>query len=292
MVTHRMQSGNVEAEVSALGAELRSLRHCGRDLLWEGGPLWPRRAPLLFPIVGALKADTLRHGGQAFPLPKHGFARDRAFSWIERTPEGCTLELMDDEATRSAYPFAFRLRVQHWIEAGTLHTELTLTNPGETPLPASLGGHPAFRWPLAPGLPKAAHRVVFAEQEPAPIRRLNPMGLLDAALRPTPVRDRILDLQEGLFEADALIFDRLRSESVRFEAEGGPALDLRWEGFPHFGIWAKPEPGPAFLCLEPWQGLASPADWDGDITDKPGGVVLAPGEIRHWRYSITPSADR
>jgi galactose mutarotase-like enzyme len=288
MDRHLMRSGELEAEVASLGAELQAFRRQGHDLLWDGGPLWPRRAPLLFPIVGGLKGDTLRHGGRAFPLPRHGFARDRGFAWIERTPSTCTLELADDTATRAAYPFAFRLRVRYKLQHGGLRTELTLTNPGETPLPASLGGHPAFPWPLAPGLPKAAHRVVFAEAEPDPIRRLDARGLLDPEPQPTPVRGRILGLQEGLFEADALILDRLRSRSLRFEAESGPSLEVAWEGFPHLGIWAKPDPGPSFLCVEPWQGFASPADWEGDVTGKPGIAVLAPGETRSWSYTVTP----
>ncbi|HEX9080678.1 MAG TPA: aldose 1-epimerase family protein, partial [Holophagaceae bacterium] len=164
---------------------------------------------------------------------------------------------------------------------------LSLHNSGDSALPASLGGHPAFRWPLVPGLPKSAHRIVFAEPEPEPIRRLTPEGLLAPDPRPTPVQDRVLALHEGLFEADALIFDRLRSRSLRFEAEGGPGLIFSWEGFPHFGIWTKPDRGPAFLCLEPWQGFASPADWDGEFVDKPGIVVLAPGEARTWSYTVT-----
>ena len=283
-----MSLGDLEAEVSATGAELRVFRHRGLDLLWDGGALWPRRAPLLFPIVGGLMGDTLRHGGRDFPLPRHGFARDRAFAWIGRTPTACTLELRDDAATRAAFPFAFHLRVSYGLEAGALRTELALANPGGEPLPASLGGHPAFRWPLAPGIPKAEHRVVFAEAEPDPVRRLDARGLLDPEPHPTPVRGRTLELQEGLFEADALILDRLRSRSLRFEAEGGPSIEVAWEGFPHLGIWAKPDPGPSFLCIKPWQGFASPADWEGDFEDKPGVMVLAPGETRSWSYTLTP----
>ncbi|HEX9011653.1 MAG TPA: aldose 1-epimerase family protein [Holophagaceae bacterium] len=288
MDRHVMRDGELEAELSSFGAELQALRFQGHDLLWDGGPLWPRRAPLLFPIVGGLRDDALRHGGLAFRLPKHGFARDRAFTWIERASASCTLELADDAATRAAYPFAFRLRVRYGIQHGGLRTELTLTNPGATPLPASLGGHPAFRWPLAPGIPKAAHRVVFAEAEPDPIRRLDGQGLILPEPEANPVQGRLLALHEGLFEADALIFDRLRSRSLRFEAEGGPSIEVAWEGFPHLGLWAKPHPGPSFLCIEPWQGFASPADWEGDFEDKPGVVVLAPGETRSWSYTVTP----
>lgn len=288
MDSHRLRLGDLEAEVSALGAELQVLRRRGRDLLWDGGPLWPRVAPLLFPIVGGLKGNQLRTGDRTFPMPRHGFARDRAFTWLERSPAHCVLELSDDAATRAAYPFGFRLRVAYTLKDGSLRTALTLANPGEAPLPASLGGHPAFRWPLAPGLPKSAHRIVFEQPEPGPIRRLTAEGLLDPEPRPTPVEGTVLALHEGLFEADALVFDQLRSRSLRFEAEGGPALTFRWEGFPHLGIWAKPVPGPAFLCLEPWQGFASPADWDGEFQEKPGTVVLAPGETRTWSYSVTP----
>lgn len=288
MDSHRLRLGDLEAEVSALGAELQVLRRRGRDLLWGGGPLWPRVAPLLFPIVGGLKGNRLRTGDRTFPMPRHGFARDRAFAWLERSPAHCVLELSDDAATRAAYPFAFRLRVAYTLEDGSLRTDLTLANPGGAPLPASLGGHPAFRWPLAEGLPKAAHRIVFERPEPEPIRRLTAEGLLEPEPQPTPIQGQALALHEGLFEADALILDRLRSRSLRFEAEGGPALTFRWEGFPHFGIWAKPDPGPAFLCLEPWQGFASPADWDGEFQEKPGTVVLAPGETRTWSYTVTP----
>lgn len=288
MNRHVMRDGELEAEVSLLGAELQALRHRNTELLWDGGPLWPRRAPLLFPIVGGLRDDTLRYGSQTYHLPRHGFARDRDFAWLERAPESCTLELADDAATRTAYPFAFRLQVRYELRHGSLRAELALTNPGGSPLPASLGGHPAFRWPLAPGLPKPAHRVVFAEAEPEPIRRLDARGLVAPEPEPSLVRGRTLALCEGLFEADALIFDRLRSRSLRFEAEGGPSIEVAWEGFPHLGLWAKPDPAPSFLCIEPWQGFASPAGWEGDFEDKPGVVVLAPGETRRWSWTVTP----
>jgi galactose mutarotase-like enzyme len=87
-----------------------------------------------------------------------------------------------------------------------------------------------------------------------------------------------------------LIFLQPRSRSLRFEAEGCPALVLRWEGFPHLGIWTKPDSAPAFLCIEPWAGYASPADWDGEFTDKPGGFLLAPGAKRIWSLAIAALA--
>ena len=287
MDIHRLHTGAAEAVISAQGAELQSLRLGGLDLLWDAGPLWPRHAPLLFPIVGRLQGDTLRHQGGTFPMPRHGFARDRDFTLLEGTATTCTVELRDDEASRAAYPFPFLLRVAYTLKATSLRMDISLRSSGDTPLPASLGLHPAFRWPLAPGLPKAAHRLVFETDEPGPLRRLAADGLLDPAPRPSPIRDRALSLRENLFTEDALIFLEPRSRSVRFEADGGPALTLRSVGFPHLGLWAKPDPGPAFLCIEPWEGYADPEGWDGEFADKPGSFLLPPGATRRWSLTLT-----
>jgi galactose mutarotase-like enzyme len=287
MDIHHLRLGNAEAAIASAGAELQSLRLGDMDLLWTAGPLWPRHAPLLFPIVGALKDDTLNHRGTSYPMPKHGFARDRAFTWTERTATTCTLELRDDEATRKIYPFAFRLTATYTLEAPGLRLDLELANPGEEALPASLGLHPAFRWPLLPGIPKAAHQLVFEAQEPDPLRRLDARGLLTPDLYPTPIVGQRLPLREDLFADDALIFLEPRSRNLRFEAEGGPAVALRWEGFPHLGVWTKPDLGPAFLCLEPWEGHADPSDWSGAFSDKPGSFLLPAGATRRWSLTVT-----
>lgn len=110
-------------------------------------------------------------------------------------------------------------------------------------------------------------------------------------LHPTPIRGRELALREELFTEDALIFLEPRSRSLRFEAGGGPSLTLHWEGFPHLGVWTKPDSGPAFLCIEPWEGYASPVDWDGEFTEKPGSFVLPPGATRRWALCIALTAD-
>lgn len=286
MDIHTLHSTTATATISAAGAELQQLRFGNLDLLWDAGPLWPRHAPLLFPIVGSLTHDALHHGGRNYPLPRHGFARDRTFTWLERTATTCSLELREDAATLTSYPFPFALRVTYTLSAADLRMDLALHNPGSAPLPASLGLHPALRWPLAPGLPKDAHRLLFEVEEPAPIRRLTPGGLLATELHPSPIEGRDLALDEGLFAADALILDHPRSRALRYEVDGGPAVDLRWEGFPHLGLWAKPDPGPTFLCIEPWAGHASPDGWDGPFDQKPGSFLLPPGATRPWSFTL------
>ena len=100
---HTLRADGITAIVLAHGAELCSLRNeQGLEVLWQAGPQWPRHAPLLFPIVGRLKNDELRHRGKTYRMTQHGFARDQRFEWIERTPTSCSLVLGDNAATRAA----------------------------------------------------------------------------------------------------------------------------------------------------------------------------------------------
>jgi galactose mutarotase-like enzyme len=282
---HTLRSDHITAIIAPDGAELVSLKdRQGLELLWQAGAVWPRHAPILFPIVGKLKNDTLRHRGKIFPMTQHGFARDRRFNWTERGPTSCTLVLVDDAQTRARYPFAFQLAVTYTLDKADLHVSYEVTNTGEEMLPASIGGHPAFNWPLLPELSKDAYRLTFSSEESAPIRRLKD-GLLRTLPEPTPIQGKTLALSEQLFEDDAIILDRPRSTSVRYAADHGPSIDVSWDGFRELGVWSK-SGGAPFLCIEPWHGFASPSDFDGEFTTKPGVMHLARGEKRVLSYRI------
>jgi galactose mutarotase-like enzyme len=284
--THKLHSdGGLTAEISAQGAELCSLKNAdGLEVIWQAGPQWPRHAPILFPIVGRLKNDELRHRGKTYPMKQHGFARDMRFEWVERAAASCTLVLVDNEATRERYPFAFRLVIGFLLSASSLEVRLELTNTGNEMLPASIGAHPAFNWPLLPSIDKEAYRLRFSDDEAAPIRRLRD-GLMLAAQEPTPIHGKTLQLSERLFDDDAVILDHPRSRSVGYAADTGPSVKLCWDGFRELGVWSKPGGAP-FLCIEPWHGFASPEDFDEEFSEKPGVMHLAQDETRTLTYRI------
>ena len=282
---HTLRSGAIEATIKADGAELCSLRNAdGFELLWQAGPAWPRHSPLLFPIVGRLKNDQLRHRGKTYRMTQHGFARDVRFEWVEQGTNSCKLVLVDSDATRARYPFAFRLEVTYTVENAELGIAFDIINTGDENLPASIGGHPAFNWPLLPELTKEAYALNFSDEEPAPIRRVEG-GLVRAEPEPTPVRGKTLPLSEGLFDNDAVIFDQLASSSVRYAADRGPSIEMSWQGLPDLGVWSKLGGAP-FLCIEPWHGFASPLEFDGEFADKPGLMQIAPAEKRTLGYRI------
>jgi galactose mutarotase-like enzyme len=282
---HTLRGSAIEATIKADGAELCSLRNAeGTELLWQAGPAWPRHSPILFPIVGRLKNDQLRHRGKTYPMTQHGFARDHRFEWVEQGTTSCKLVLTDNEATRTRYPFAFRLEVTYTVDHADLTVAFAISNTGGENLPASIGAHPAFNWPLLPGLAKEAYALHFSNDEPAPIRRLEG-GLMRAKPEPSPIRGNTLALSERLFDNDAVILDRLASSSVRYAADRGPSVEIFWEGLPQLGVWSKPG-GAAFVCIEPWHGFASPVEFDGEFSDKPGVMQIAPGEKRSLGYRV------
>jgi len=286
--TIRIAADALSADFSTLGAEMRALRdEAGRDLLSDGPPeYWTGRAPFLFPIVGAVNRDRIHIDGHTYPMAKHGFARKREFTVVGAQSDRVTFQLAADAATRELYPFDFRLDITHRIEGATLHTEATLTNPNDVALPASFGFHPAFRWPLPWGGDRADHRLVFDKAEPAPIRRIDTAtGLVLPDPVPTPIEGDTLAPRDDMFVPDALIFDQLRSRSVRFGVPGGRMLRVDFPEMPLLGVWTKP--GAPFLCIEPWQGLADPVGYEGDFRAKPYVIEVAPGAERRFAIAIT-----
>lgn len=278
MDRHVLSNGTLSATVKADGAELCSLGDAaGVERLWQALPIWPRYAPVLFPIVGRLKDDTLIHQGKPYRLTQHGFARDKRFAWLNRSATTCRLALHEDADTRAMYPFAFRLEISFTLNDDTLEEQFTITNPGREVLPASLGAHPGFAWPLSEGTDKTAHVLEFAQPETEPVARLTG-GLVRRQLEPTPINGQTLALDPALFAADAVILPHPVSQSVRYKAPGTPVVEVSWSGFRQLGIWSRE--GGDFLCIEPWHGTASPVDFDGEFVNKPGLMLIPPGAHR------------
>lgn len=280
-------SEGLAARIDPLGAELVSLTDAaGREYMTGADPgYWTGHAPLLFPIVGALNGGKYRLGGREYALPKHGFARTSRFDLEDLAPNYVRFRLTDNEVTGAVYPFAFALDAEFALSAHTLAMTVTVHNRGPADMPFSFGFHPAFAWPLPDGGLKPAHRVLFERDEPAPIRRIDPLtATLLPDTEPTPVVGRVLVPDAALFEKDALIWDRLESRALSFAGEGA-ALDIAFPDSPNLGIWQKP--GAPFLAIEPWQGFNDPQGFDGDFRDKPGIVLLAPGAERRFRMDVT-----
>ena len=283
----RLSSNDLVAEIDPQGAQLSVLRdRAARDLLWSGDPaIWAGRSPLLFPIVGTLAGGVYRLGDRTYALPRHGFARGRKFSVSQLGESSAVFTSRADAATLEVYPFRFELTVHFELVGPTLSVTTRVGNCGEETMPASVGYHPGFRWPLPFGQPRAAHFIEFEAEEPDPVRRIDSLGLLTPERHPTPIAHRRLPLTDGLFANDVLIFDRVRSRSVLYGSDHGPQLRVSFPTAPFLGLWMKP--GAEFVCIEPWHGVTDLSGYSGDFRDKSGVFVLPPGEVLSTTMTVT-----
>lgn len=280
-------SDKLAAAINPFGAELTHLRDAqGRELMTDADPaFWTGHAPLLFPIVGRLAGDRYRLDEREYALPQHGFARRQRFAVLEQGVDRAVFRLTDNAATRAVYPFCFTLDAAYTLSDATLAIDVIVTNCGDEPMPASFGFHPAFAWPLPFGRPREAHRILFDKPEPSGLTAIMPGGLTGPELLPSPLQDRALPLSDGLFAHDALVWDTLQSDRLRYDGGGGPGLEIGFAGMPRLGIWTKP--GARFVCVEPWHGIADPEGFDGELWEKPGMLRFEPAEARTFSMQVT-----
>jgi galactose mutarotase-like enzyme len=282
-----LNSAELTAQIDPQGAQLSILRdRAGHDLLWDGDPaVWAGRAPLLFPIVGALVGGSYRLGSKTYHLPRHGFARGKVFSIENTASSAAAFRLSADEASFQVYPFRFELDVHYELTGPTLSLTTSVRNKGDADMPASFGYHPAFRWPLPFGQPRSSHFIQFEADEPAPVRRINAAGLLTPDRHPTPIAHRRLALTDSLFQDDVLILDQIKSRSVIYGSDDGPRIKVSFPDAPYLGFWTKP--GAHFICIEPWHGVTDADGFSGDFKEKTGVFVLRAGEALSTTMAMT-----
>lgn len=286
--TFPIRSDELTARIAPFGAELWSLTdRAGREYMTDADPRWwTGHAPILFPIVGALAGGRYRLADREYALERHGFARRSAFTVAEAREDSMRFRLTESEATLAVYPFPFVLDVAFMLDGWTLSVVAGVRNPGTQPLPFSFGYHPAFAWPLPGGADKLAHEIRFDAPEPNPLRAIDMAdGTLKPGHAPSPVQGSVLPLRPELFEGDALVWDRLDNTALTYGAPGGASLRIESANLPMLGVWQKP--GANYICIEPWHGVADQSGFAGDFRDKPGVIVLAPGDATTFRMDIT-----
>ena len=277
-----ISNGQLTVGVKTKGAELSSIRNAaGAEFLWQGNPeYWAGQAPVLFPIVGRLRNDEYELNGKTYSLLQHGFARKSVFTLVEKTDTSLTFELRDSAETRAVYPFSFSLQIIYRLSANRLAIEYLVKNTGGETLPFSIGAHPAFNLPAAPG----ECRIEFEKPETLLTHVLN-NGLFHGETVPVLNNETTLTITKNTFDRDALVFHNTASSSVKLYAKNKTAVTFEYPEFTQLGIWAKP--GAPYVCIEPWFGYADSSEPYGSFTNKPGLINLAAGNTFSCEHCIT-----
>lgn len=256
------------------GAELRSVRYCGRERLWQNeNGSWAGHAPILFPVCGA---SAMRLGGRVYPCPRHGFARTAEFSVVAQDSTQIRFRLSSDRHTRELYPYDFCFDVIYTLTSDAVVIAYEITNPGERILYASCGGHDSF----ALQEDVAAYEMHFEAEEHFDSYLTDGAGHLTGETASLG-NGRVLDLATPLLDGGGSVcLDRLRSRTVALvqKATRQTVARVNFPDTEKMVLWHPP--GAKMLCIEPWQTLPDAAGSAVDFTGKDGVLAVAPGQTR------------
>lgn len=284
-----IKNAEIQARINAKGAELSQLYHNGHqlDYLWNGDPaVWAKHAPVLFPIVGTLKNNTYFYKGQSYELPRHGFARDKQFVVEEQQTDSAIFLLQSDDTTRKVYPFDFEFRIKYSLYENSLTVAYEVLNTGDGAMYFSVGGHPAFKLPLAEGTEYSDYYLEFDQEETAPRWPISKEGLIETTPKSLLEQTKRLPLSKELFLSDALVLKGMSSSIVNLRSDKTPrGLRFDYPGFPYLGIWAAKNAD--FVCIEPWCGIADIVGAGQNLDEKEGINELAPGEQFRRSWAVT-----
>ena len=287
---HGGELAGLEIEI---GGAWRELVYRARDYSATEG--WRGKAPFLWPAVGiSLEPVEQRRGFRVherfYPMPSHGFARDRAWRLVEQGRDAAgpfaILALSSDPGTRPHYPFDFELNVEYRLDESRLLILYSVRagRGNDGPMPFSIGNHITFRAPLL-GVGEAAalrfrtdlplelirgeDRTFSGRTTPSPYRGEHPLSSLP--------RRRAVSLGGAEGQAELTLIDPSGLVlALRHSASAEPSRPAI-----RFNLWADTEEG--FFSPEPWIGTQNA------LNSGAGLVQLEPGEEWRWRIEVEPS---
>ncbi|QHI69050.1 aldose 1-epimerase family protein [Tichowtungia aerotolerans] len=279
----KIENKYFSAGIRLKGAELASLHHkaSGCELIWQADPaIWGGSAPILFPIIGKLKNDKTTINGTEYEIPKHGLIRHMDAMPVEQTEDSVRLRFESNVQTLEKYPFPFVFDAIFRLTESGLAVDYEVTNSGDETMRFTLGSHPAFALDEVMG-----SSIEFSQPETLDLYGLNSKGLIFKRVSRWFKRETRIQLTDRIFNDDALIFQNIKSHSIRLNTAGDrPDLEVDMRNHPHLGIWAKP--GAKFVCIEPWYGFNDASKSDGVFKNKPAMLTLSAGKTLQTGYSV------
>lgn len=228
----------------------------------------------------------MQYDAQIYSLPRHGLARRKNFNCINETPRQLVFRLDSDSETLSVFPWHFSLEITYTLSDKRLLISYTVTHRDQTsgsPMLFTIGAHPAFYLPLDE-TPLDQFSIQFNQLENLTHYPLTADGLLAVKGESYPLREQRVELNETLFNADALVFKDISSTSISLWQADRERIRVNTGGAPHLGLWAKP--AAPFICIEPWHGYSDATDASGNFEDKPALKSLLAGDSFHTEWSI------
>ena len=256
--------------------------------MWVGNPeYWKRTSPVLFPAVGSLRNGRYLLDGKSYAMGQHGFARDMEFEFKSRTDTEIWFSLKSNTETMEKFPYEFLLELGYELRGGTLIVKWKVTNPADSDLYFSIGGHPAFCCPINRNENQEDYKI-WMDAEDQVTTGVIKDGLMSHEQAVYPLKDGCIQITEHLFDQDALVIENDQVHQIALlRPDGRRYLTVRFDA-PLFGIWSPPGKKAPFVCIEPWYGRCDTLDFEGTWQERQWGQKLAAGECFEAAYEVTP----
>ena len=291
-----LKSDQLYVEFQTLGGALSSIKDKdGVEYLWQGDPTyWSGQAPVLFPICGSVRNDTVLYdkedGSQKEgKIPRHGLVRKKEFTLVEQTDNSVTFAIEDDEEMYANYPYHFRLEITYTVTGKTIRTPYKIYNKeSEKSMPYFIGGHPGFNCPLLDDEVYEDYYLEFEKPETCTVPKPFPeTGMLDLKDRNSWLNNqKEIDLNYDFFSYDAVTLDELKSRTVALRSrKHDKGLKLHFKEFPNLIVWSTLNKGP-FIALEPWSGLSTSIEEGDRLEDKKDVKIIKPSDFDQVGFNI------
>ena len=286
---YSISNDKLKVEILKRGAEICSIKSqkTGKEYIWEANPdIWGRHAPILFPIVGALKNNQCTIDGVKYTIPKHGFIRDNNSAKLKnKTNNKLNLQLDYSEKTLKIFPYKFRFNICFQIKDNKLIISNIVENLDSKTMLFALGAHPGFKCPFNTDEKYEDYYIEFEHKENAATSILSKKGLITKDTKQILNDTTKLPLSTDMFNNDALMFKDLKSRKVSLKShKTEEKITIEYKDFPYLGLWAKPNA--PYICIEPWIGINDYEDSNGDFSKKDGIINLPENKIFEAQYSI------
>lgn len=291
-----LKSDQLYVQFQTLGGALSSIKDKeGVEYLWQGDPTyWSGQAPVLFPICGSVRNDTVLYDNEdgsqkEGKIPRHGLVRKKEFTLEEQTDNSVTFAIEDDEEMYANYPYHFRLEITYTVTGKTIRTQYKIYNKeSEKSMPYFIGGHPGFNCPLLDDEVYEDYYLEFEKPETCTVPKPFPeTGMLDLKDRNSWLNNqKEIDLNYDFFSYDAVTLDELESRTVALRSrKHDKGLKLDFKEFPNLIVWSTLNKGP-FIALEPWSGLSTSIEEGDRLEDKKDVKILKPGRFEQLGFDI------
>ena len=285
---YELKNDFLTVKVSSVGAELQSIRDSSDlERIWQSDEnIWPRQAPILFPIVGRLKDDHYYVDGKEYKMTLHGFARDEEFTLISSEESELALKLTDNEFSHKIYPYKFEIEVIYRLKEKELSVSYIVKNiDNKKDLYFSIGAHPGFVVPFQKKLKYDDFEITFSPQKS---RKMVPMVDHYADLNNKyDVPNQDFRLSREKFKDDALVYELDDSTDITIKSEHvKKEVIFNTGNAKYVGLWSTYPKEGNFVCIEPWWGIDDTLNSDNQYEHKAGINKLVPEESFKAHFSV------